>query len=170
MKTVQHTQESLSVAYVHALAGMAGVNLVDSRAHDCGVDGSFRPVIIRANGRRVESGEALDFQLKSSTRWRGSDTHIAYDLEAETFNDFVTRSPAAVPFVLLLLCLPKSEMFWFRATERETSIRHGCYWFKPSGASTVNSRTVTIQIPRTNLLSVGSLLNLLSEGRAGAGL
>lgn len=168
MKTIQHAQESLSVAYVHALAGMAGVNLVDSRAHDYGVDGTFRPVVIRQDGRRVESGEALDFQLKSSTRWRGSETHVTYDLEAATFNDFVTRSPAAVPFVLLLLCLPKSEMYWFHTTERETLLRHGCYWFKPTGAPTLNTRTVTIHIPRSNILSVGSLLTLLSERRVEA--
>jgi hypothetical protein len=51
MITIQHTEEQLSRAYVTAVAGYAGINLMAERSHDYGVDGNCTdgialPVII----------------------------------------------------------------------------------------------------------------------------
>src|SRR3954467_10982863 len=90
--TVQHTQETLCISHIYALAGMAGVNYTVDR-YDYGVDGRFIPVAIR-NNRRVNSGYPLDFQAKATIDWERRNSCIVYDLEAKTYNDIVSRTPA----------------------------------------------------------------------------
>jgi hypothetical protein len=87
--TDQHIAESLSRAYVRAIAGRAGLNLA-IREYDYGVDGSFDEVIVRQN-RRVESGFSLSFQLKASTQWQLEAAQVVYDLEVKTYNDLILR-------------------------------------------------------------------------------
>jgi uncharacterized protein DUF4365 len=93
--TENHTQECLSLAFVHALTGVAGVNLQIAHRHDYGIDGSFRPVSTGA--RHIETGFPVDFQLKSTINWEYAEDHIVYDLEAKTYNDLVGRDPTASP-------------------------------------------------------------------------
>ncbi|MFC6046477.1 DUF4365 domain-containing protein [Methylobacterium hispanicum] len=166
MITIQHTQECLSLAYVHAIAGRAGANLLVGRVHDYGVDGSFRHVEIFDNGRRVESGTAVDFQLKATTRWSANETEIIYDLEAKTFNDFIRRRSRAIPFILIVLCLHSKMDQWLTTTEDDLVLRQCCYWFKPTGAITLNPTTIRIKVPRVNIFTAERLATILEEEAA----
>ena len=119
MLTDQHIAESLSRAYVRAIAGRAGLNLA-IREYDYGVDGSFDEVVVRQN-RRVESGFSLSFQLKASTQWQLDSTQVIYDLEVKTYNDLILRRSirAATPCILILLALPADSAQWLICEESE---------------------------------------------------
>jgi hypothetical protein len=162
--TESHTQECLSLAYVHAVTGLAGVNLEVKLRHDYGVDGTFRPVV-NSDGRRVESGHNVDFQLKSSVKWEHDGDAVMYDLEAKTYNDMVGRAASAIPLILLLLCLPRNSATWLAPTETELILRHCCYWMKLSGEPTDNIATKRIRIPRSNLLTPAAVLAILATER-----
>ncbi len=164
MLTESHTQECLSLAYVHAVTGLAGVNLDGKPRHDYGVDGTFKPVI-NLNGRRVESGYPVDFQLKSSVNWEYDGDAVIYDLEAKTYNDMVGRAATAIPLILLLLCLPRNSATWLAGTETELILRHCCYWMKLAGEPTDNVTTKRIRIPRSNLLTPAAVLTILATER-----
>ena len=164
MLTESHIKECLSLAYVHAVTGRAGVNLFVGSRHDYGVDGTFKPVI-NLNGRRVESGYPVDFQLKSSINWEHDGDVVLYDLEAKTYNDMVGRTPSAIPLVLLLLCLPRNSTAWLVSAETELILRHCCYWMKLSGEPTDNSTTKRIRIPRSNLLTPDAVRAILATER-----
>jgi hypothetical protein len=163
--TESHTQECLSLAYVHAVTGLAGVNLDVKPRHDYGVDGTFRPVINR-DGRLVDSGYNVDFQLKSSINWEYDQDFVVYDLEAKTYNDMVGRAEYAIPLILLLLCLPRNRAIWLAGTETELILRHCCYWMKLSGEPTNNNTTKRIRIPRSNLLTPEAVQTILADERA----
>jgi hypothetical protein len=75
MITTQHIEETLSRAYVRAIAATAGV-IVNVDELDYGCDGAFRSVTWR-NSRRVVTGFSIDFQLKASIRWSETATEIA---------------------------------------------------------------------------------------------
>ena len=125
--TIQHTQETLCLAHIYAVAGMAGVNHGLSRVHDYGVDGQFDGVIVR-EARRAESGHSLAFQAKSTVNWEIKNGFVVYDLETKTYNDLVSRSVAAITMLLILLCLPKDRLVWHEATPNGTMLRNCCYW------------------------------------------
>lgn len=165
MITENHTQECLSLAFVHALTGVAGVNLqVRDRRHDYGIDGTFRPVT--DGTRHVENGFPVDFQLKSTINWEFVEDHIVYDVEAKTYNDLVGREPGSIPCILILLCLPKASNEWLVGTETELVLRNCCYWIQLTGTKTDNTSTKRIHIPRKNLLSVAGIREILKTERA----
>ena len=164
MITQQHTKECLSVAYVHAVAGRAGV-LIGSHNLDYGVDGSFQPLVTRSDGRRFPSGFPIDYQLKTTTDWEHDGDKVRYDLEAKTYNDLGSRPPGSIPCVLILLCLPPTEIDWVGITESELVMRNCCYWTYISGPPTTNTATKRIWIPRANVLTPESVNSLLAEER-----
>jgi hypothetical protein len=162
--TLQHTEECISLAYVHALTGRAGVSLSAQRVHDYGIDGTFRA--IKALGsRRVESGYAVDFQMKATINWEHQDANVMYDLEAKTYNDLVQREVEATPCILILLCLPPNHDDWIDADERRMVLKHCCYWTKLQGEATPNTSTKRIRIPRTNTLTSTVITQILNAER-----
>lgn len=167
MLTEQHIIESLSRAYVRALAGKAGLNL-SVREYDYGVDGNFDEITIR-DKRRVESGFSLSFQLKASTQWQRDDNTVIYDLEAKTYNDLVLRRNfrMAVPCILILFALPPDSSQWLIYIEDEMRLRGSCYWDYLSGAPTENRQSVRIRIPRQQRLTSESLLDLIEKVKTG---
>jgi hypothetical protein len=165
--TEPHIIESLSRAYVRALAGKAGLNL-SIREYDYGVDGNFDEITIR-DKRRVESGFSLSFQLKASTLWQRDDNTVIYDLEAKTYNDLVLRRNfrMAVPCILILFALPPDSSQWLIYNEEEMRLRGSCYWDYLSGAPTENRQSVRIRIPRQQRLTSESLLDLIEKVKTG---
>ena len=164
MLTLQHTQECLSLAFIGALAGRAGVNLSVSRTHDYGVDGTLLHVEMRGT-RRIESGFHVDFQLKSTKNWSYENGQVIYDLEAKTFNDLVGRDPAAVKCILVLLCLPSEESNWLDSSEEKMLLRNCCYWAHLQGPQTEAEQRKRIRIPRANLLTAEALRDILVDER-----
>lgn len=162
--TQNHRQECLSLAYVHAVTGLAGVNLIIGRRHDYGVDGTLR-AIVEINGRHVESGYPVDFQLKASMRWECDGSDVVYDLEAHTYNDMVGRTANECPLVLMLLCLPKDSHHWLDTTEKELVLRHGCYWTILEGEPTKNTQTKRVRLPKSNLLTANAIKDILAIER-----
>src|SRR6185312_5629562 len=98
--TLQHTQESLCLAHIYALAGVAGLNWAIRKVYDYGVDGQFNMVVER-NGRRGDSGFPLDFQGKATIKWELQHGSIVYDVEAKTYNDLASRTTAETTMILI---------------------------------------------------------------------
>jgi hypothetical protein len=165
--TNQHIAESLSRAYVRAIAGRAGLNLA-VREYDYGVDGSFDEVMVRQN-RRVESGFSLSFQLKASTQWQLNDAQVVYDLEVKTYNDLILRRSmrTATPCILILLALPSDSMQWLICEETQLRLQGTCYWEYLSGSLSENRQSVRIRIPRSQRLNPESLLTLIENVKIG---
>lgn len=162
--TEQHTEESLCFAHIYALAGIAGVDYSAQR-YDYGVDGQFTPVIKRRN-RLVSSGYPLDYQAKATIDWELKDGKIVYDLEAKTYNDLVSRTPAETSIILILLCLPNERANWHSTSCDETILRNCCYWHTITGDPTDNANTKRVFIPSEQLLTPVSLNQLLTLERA----
>lgn len=166
MLSQQHIEEGLSRAYVQAVAARAGVNLA-MPLNDYGVDGAFRKVI-RSHHRLFESGLALDYQLKATTRWQLEREHVVYDLAAKTYNDLVLRPvTSAFPLLLLLVCLPADPVQWLECSEQQLLLRGGCYWTFVTGSVTKNARTVRIRLPRQQQFTPAAITDLLERGERG---
>lgn len=157
--TVEHVKEDLSRAHIQAVAAMAGV-ILTTYGHDYGVDGEFKPVIVR-DGRRIGSGFGIEYQAKATVKWELKDGLIIYDLEAKNFNDLVTREAADTTLMLILLCLPRNENNWHEVTATSTSMQHCCYYhiLEPGEPTTQDSKRV--KIPQEQMLTPAALNDLL---------
>lgn len=155
-------QETLCLAHIYAVAGMAGVNHALNAAHDYGVGGQFESIVVRL-GRRTSSGHPIAFQAKATINWHLANDHIVYDLEAKTYNDLVSRDDSAITMVLILLCMPTDQTEWHLTSSDATTIRNFCYWYiSKKGPLTTNLSTQRIYIPSTNVLTADSLKELLT--------
>jgi hypothetical protein len=107
--TRQHRQESLSRAYVQAVAALGGLS-VTWKTTDYGVDLSLNE--IRRRGRRyVEAGAQLDIQLKSTTAASVLATHVHYDLEVKSYDD-LRDAAARIPRILVVVFLERTSSRW----------------------------------------------------------
>lgn len=164
MITREHTQEALSTAYVHALAGMAGLNIATRTLFDYGIDGSFHRIKLH-NGERVPTGATVEFQMKASTKWELRDDAVVYDLEARAHRVLTDREPGMAMAILILLCLPEEPANWLEGSEEHLRLRHCCYWYLPEGSPTENSSSIRIRVPRANLLTPKSLRGIMGLAR-----
>ncbi len=165
MITREHTQESLSQAYVHALAGVAGLNLAVRTNYDYGIDGAFQPVRI-VGGARVPSAFPVEYQMKATTNWRHDGEFVIYDLDARAHRFLTDREPRQAMAILILLCLPPNEAHWLDGCEEHLRLRNCCYWFRPAGPPTTNVSSVRIRIPRANVLTPDTLRGIMALARA----
>jgi hypothetical protein len=161
--TRNHRQEALSRAYVQAIAGRCGLSC-SFRDFDYGIDLTLHE--IRRRGRRYyESGFKLDVQAKSTATGGEEATHFLYDLSVANYED-LRDAEVGCPRILVLLVLPDDEARWTAQTEDGLLLRHGAYWLSLKGqALTGNRKTVRVQVPRSNLLSVESLRELMGKVR-----
>jgi hypothetical protein len=162
MLTENHIKEGLSRAYIMAVAHRAGFNCSFSATFDYGIDGTLRAV--KAVGtRRVESGVAIDFQVKASERCGFESDAIVYDLEAKSQRDLADSS-VSLPRVLIVLALPEERERWLEVSEEALLLRRCAFWSSLRGqALTANAKTERIRIPRGQVFDVAALKAMMAR-------
>lgn len=160
MITTAHRMESLSRAYLQAVAAKAGLNYC-LFGFDYGTDICLREVE-DVGGRYIESGLQVDVQLKSTTRAIVTDREIKYDLDVRTYDQL--RRTDNILRLFVLLVLPEDEAEWVEQSEEELMLRRCAYWLVLRGGPDVQSvSTVRVSIPRENLLTANALLEIISR-------
>jgi hypothetical protein len=165
--TLEHAQEAISNAYVHALAGAAGLNLGARTTFDYGIDGTFHPVK-NVGGKLVQSAFPVEFQMKATTVWRHEADHVVYDLSARAHQILTDRERGQAMAILILLCMPPEAVDWVVGSEDHLHLRNCCYWYRPPGPPTTNTSSVRIRIPRSQILTAESLRDIMATARAEA--
>ncbi|AZO77483.1 MULTISPECIES: DUF4365 domain-containing protein [unclassified Bosea (in: a-proteobacteria)] len=163
MITTAHSQQRLSFAHLYAVTAQAGIN-ISRPEDDYGVDAFLRPVQI-VRGRMSDSPFGIDVQLKASVGWTMTPQVVKYDLDAAAYNRMVDRVVGEIPLYVFLLCLPFFQAEWITLSEEETVLRNCCYWYRATGAPTPNKTTISVEIPRTNLVTADALNWLIKQAR-----
>jgi hypothetical protein len=165
MITTAHRMESLSRAYVQAVAAQAGLTF-SFRVYDYGTDVTLSEVR-EVDGVHAETGFLIDVQLRSSTLAEVRDQAVVYDLDVRTY-DYLRREDALAPRILVLLVLPADAVDWLRQSEAALELRRCAYWVSLRGVpETANTSSVRITIPRTNVFgvsAVGAMFDRLHTG------
>jgi hypothetical protein len=167
--TSQHYQESLSRAYLLAIAGRAGFSC-SVRNLDYGIDVTLHEVVkltseLTGRTRYVESGVCLDIQVKSTTRAIVDDECIRYDIAVEAYEVLRTEH-VVVPRILVLHVQPVGDAVQLLQTEAALQLGGCCYWMSLKGApEVVNKRTERISVPRGNVFSAEMLQAFVNQHR-----
>lgn len=167
MLTIPHCKECLSKAYVTAVVGRSQNKLIWTGDHDYGVDGYVR--VLERDGDRIrETGQGFDFQSKTTVDWTLNGTDIVYDLEAQAYNDLVSRAGTnALPFLLIVLCLHRDDTTWLAISDTALSLQKCAFWYQVTGAPTQNTATQRIRIPSANVFSPQAVEAILTDIRNG---
>lgn len=171
MLTSQHQLEAISRAYVSAIAASSGMTW-SVRSFDYGIDMTLQHIKIRTNPitlkkRYIESGRAIDLQIKATTTAFQRNGRIIYDLDAESYEDL--RDPTCKNRRILVL-----HVFDPKVAERVVqypnvlTIEGCCFWTSLSGSEpTLNVSKKRIEIPIGQVFSVDALATIMDIIDAG---
>lgn len=125
--------------------------------------------MLEQRGTRIrETGLGFDFQTKSTTDWSIDGGDVVYDLEADAYNDLVERAgTGALPFLLILLCLPKDDSTWLAVSADQLTLQKSAHWLQLDGVLTDNSSTKRIRLPVANVLTPEALAAILDDIKTG---
>lgn len=161
MITTAHRMESLSRAYLQAVAAQAGL-VYSVRAYDYGVDitlGEVREI----GGVYAETGFAVDVQLRSSARAEVREHEVGFDLDVRTYG-FLRQEEVVAPRILVLLVMPADEAEWVHQSESALELRRCAYWVSLRGEpATANTSSVRVAIPRVNVFGVAAVTTIFDR-------
>lgn len=144
-------KEQFSIAYVRAVAAVAGVKVLRSDVDDDSIDmclersGCFAP--------------KLDLQLKCTAAPLPSVGDISCVLKLKNYED-LRRQPVVVPRWLVVLFVPEDIAKWLTLVNPPTEVllRHCAWWLSLAGLPEVdNEASVTVRLPHRNLFTPEAL-------------
>jgi Domain of unknown function (DUF4365) len=166
MITTAHRMESLSRAYLQAVAAQAGLNY-SVHAYDYGIDITLREVE-RAGEYYIDTGRVLDVQLRSTGRAAADQIEIRFDLDVRTYDHLRVDHPKGTR-ILMVMLVPQEEADWVSLTERGLLIGGEMYWLLLRGRPSVpNAATIRLAIPRHQMVTGSALQQLLELPTGGA--
>ena len=143
-----------SIAYIEAVASIAGFHVSEIKVDQDSVDGVFYGDF----GRRPR----LEFQAKATGRDLVIENRIHFPLSVKNYNDL--RIEAVNPRILIILIMPRETKHWGTQTDDEFCMRHCAYWLSLQGQPpTRNTDNITVQVPIANMLSSDQLMGMMQK-------
>jgi hypothetical protein len=159
---VSAMKEEISVAYVHMLASACGLTAGQwTQDYDC------KDVTLSSSVDYYphQYGPKIDIQLKCSGQEsiERKDT-IAWSLDSPAY-DKMSRRNRSTPALFCVLVVPPEVGHWLRADEEGLLARSHMYWkwgheLPPRKK---NQESQTVHLPKSNVLTPPSLLELMEE-------
>jgi len=152
-------REQLSLAYIHVVASRAGFAWERMSVDRDGIDG-----YVMARGAVVADASILSpvlgFQLKATTTIAGSPDPIPFPLKQKNYDDL--RGGRAIPRYLALLVMPEDPGDWIQMDPDSLILRRSMHWISLAKApQTSNLVSTTVNLPRANVLDVGTMKALM---------
>jgi hypothetical protein len=156
-------QEQFSRAYVHAVATVAGFSV-----HKPEIDVDSIDMALSASGLSGQyASPRLDAQLKCTHQDVVRDSTISYPLKTKNYDDLRAEN-VLVPRMLIVVVVPGDVREWMSHSEDQLVMRRCGWWFSLRGfPASDNEKTVTVSIPRSQVLSPEQLITIMSRIASG---
>lgn len=161
---IQDKESELSYAYLHAVAGKAGMSCTIASRHDdnAGVDAmvQYRGPLSHPYLTHIH----LNIQLKATIKSPGTlPNHASYFLNGVSRYDKLRIVDSDIYKILVVLFLPSDPDKWLKCTQNELILKDSAYWTCLYGAqASTNATGETVYLPRANKLTPDSLLQLVN--------
>ncbi|KAA2241792.1 DUF4365 domain-containing protein [Chitinophaga agrisoli] len=160
--TLQNVESELSYAFLHAIAGKAGMSCKMGDRHDDahGIDAeiSFWGVTEHPYIKHVQ----LNIQLKATIGDPGTQPdYVSYFFQGTRRYDKLRTDDSMCYKILVVLFLPPDPSSWLNCSKDELVLKNCAYWVNLYGAErTNNEHGQTIYLPRNHLLTPTELVRL----------
>jgi hypothetical protein len=142
----------LGVVYLRAVAVAAGYVASPPESDYDSID-----LVVSS---RIGKRHRLEFQVKCTAAPLLQGDDFGFELPKKNYDDL--RIDTVIPRLLLVLVVPGDAEKWIRQTERRMNLRHCGYWKSLRGlGDSPNSSSVTVRIPRSNVLTPLALRSLM---------
>jgi hypothetical protein len=148
-------QECFGDAFLLAVAGAAGCAVSQRRPDDDSIDWTL--------SCKLSKRPKLDVQMKTTATADDSDRVIRYPLKKKNYNDLILTNVLA-PRILVLVTLPTDMEEWFSLTAEQLVLKRCAYWITLAGQpESDNEKSVTVSVPRENLLTAEALQMMMNK-------
>lgn len=154
---ISQQKEQFSLAIVHAIASVAGYATYRPTVDEDSVD-----IGIAARGTQgSRRSPRVEAQLKCTEVPDWHDDYIHYSLNLKNYND-LKGDDLCVPRILVIVVVPDVIDNWLIHSEQELVLRKCAYWFSLRKAvNTANTSSVTVKVPKSQLLTVEALKGIM---------
>ena len=154
-------KQQFSIAYVHAVAAFAGFTCQATLVDDDSID-----AVLGARGwihqQAAVRSPRIEVQLKATAQDVLGPDALSFPLPVKNYDEL--RLPCAVPRILVVLRLSPTLSMWQEQTEEHLLCRHAAYWISLAGQpASPNTATITVSLPRSNLLTADALRRLMQR-------
>jgi len=160
--STQNIEAELSYAYLHAVAGHAGMSCTPLDRHEDGhgVDAqlNYRGINTHPYLKHI----TLNVQLKATTASPGNHADFAsYFFKGIDRYDKLRTADSSIYKILAVLFLPTDPASWLKCTEDELVLQKSVYWTCLYGADASSNNTgETVYLPKNQLLTPVELIRL----------
>ncbi len=156
---ISQQKAEFSLAYVHAVATVAGFALYDVRVDDESVDCG---VAKRGGGGTVKSPR-LELQLKCTERNVLKADGIHFPLKGKNYDD-LRGTNLHVPKILVVLLVPDRVGDWVNHSDEEMCLKHCAWWLSLAGAAERGGvETPTVILPPGQRFSPAALEAIMAR-------
>lgn len=147
-------KEQFSIAYVRAVAAVAGVGVSHIEVDDDSVD----VMLTRSGGLAPK----LDLQLKCTAEHPPAGSQVSFPLKLKNYEDLSRE--VLVPRLLVVLFVPDTPINWLHITTEQTILRYHARWLSLAGMpETTNDTNVTVHLPAENIFTPDIVTQRLDE-------
>ena len=155
-------QECFGDAFLLAVAGVAGCAVSLRRPDDDSIDWTL--------SCRLSRRPKIDVQMKTWTGDDGSSGPIRYPLKRKNYDDLILTDVLA-PRILVLVMIPQDIEEWIASSVEQLVLRRCGYWVSLVGRlPSDNETSVTVSVPRANVLTVNALQGLMQRINEGGAI
>jgi hypothetical protein len=160
--TDQNIESELSYAYLHAVAGMAGMSCKVGDRHDDGAGVDAEVTYRGPTLHRFLTHVQLNIQIKATIKGGGTDpNYLSYFLAGTDRYDKLRTKDSLIYKILVVLFLPTDAKDWLTCSPKELIMKDAAYWACLYGAAASGNKSgETVYLSRTNLLTPQSLRDL----------
>jgi hypothetical protein len=164
MMDLNQQKEQFSIAYVRAVASVAGYNTYKPEVDDDSVDFG---IAARGPFTTVHSPR-LEMQLKCTSSYEIDEANLGFPLRLKNYDD-LRNDLVMIPRLLVVVVVPECIDDWIEHGEEGLTLRRFAYWLSLRGRpETTNEKTVTVHLPKTKRFTVDALRDLMIKIGAGS--
>lgn len=154
---INQRKQLLSRSYVGAIAAQIGLRSAIPDVDDDSVD-----LILQGRGfSSVIRNPQIEVQLKCTELDKGCTEFFSFQLPVKNYND-LRGDDLICPRYLFVLVVPQDSNYWLSYETDHLKIKYKCYWVSLKNLDeTNNENSITIKIPRKNLLTAASLKSIM---------
>lgn len=154
---INQRKQLLSRSYVGAIAAQIGLRSAIPDVDDDSVD-----LILKGRGfHSTIRNPQIEVQLKCTELDKGCSEFFSFQLPVKNYND-LRGDNLLCPRYLFVLVVPQDSNYWLSYEVDHMKIKYRCYWISLKDLDTThNENSITIKIPRKNLLTASSLKSIM---------
>jgi hypothetical protein len=155
-------QEQFANAFLLAVAAAAGFAAAKPGTDNDSIDWTL--------SCRLPRRPKLDVQMKSTRTDDREATAIRFPLRRKNYDDLILTD-VSCPRLLVLVLVPPEVETWMVQTAEQLVLRRCGYWLSLAGLPpSDNDSTITVSVPRANILTVTALNSLMQRANDGEAL